>query len=400
MTQRQLFLRYVAQTSDSPVMLEIERAQGMYMYATDGTRYMDLISGISVSNLGHCHPVVVEAVQKQAARFMHLMVYGEYVYSPQVRFAELLCQQLPPHLNNVYLVNSGSEAVEGALKLAKRYTGRSELVGFANAYHGSTHGALSLLGDEYFKQNYRPLLPDVRHLNFNEHKDLRQITERTAAVLVEPVQAEAGIIMPQNDFLKALQKRCKEVGALLILDEIQTGFGRTGTLFAFERFGILPDVLLLAKGMAGGMPMGAFVASREIMNIFKDNPVLGHITTFGGHAVSCAAALACLKTLLQNKAEYMDAIPQKEKLFIDLLQNHPHIKSIRSCGLMMAMEFENQEIATRIMHRCIANGVMIDWFLFAPNCLRIAPPLIISNEQIHEACAIIFKSAEEAVNSK
>lgn len=373
-------------------MLEIERAEGVYLYSTSGKQYLDLIAGISVSNLGHCHPKVVAAVQHQVAQYMHLMVYGEYVYSPQVALAALLTQHLPPTLNNVYFVNSGTEATEGSLKLAKRYTGRTELVAFKNAYHGSTHGALSIMGSEFFKQNYRPLLPDVRHLSYNNIEQLEQITSRTACVVVEPVQAEAGIIVPEAGFLKALRQRCTDVGALLILDEIQTGYGRTGTLFAFEQLGIVPDILLLAKGMGGGMPLGAFIASQNIMAVLTNNPVLGHITTFGGHAVSCAASLATLQILLTEN--YIEQVRSKEALFKDLLV-HEEIKAVRSCGLMIAVEFTDFAFTKKVIDRCIQKGVITDWFLFADNCLRIAPPLTITAQQIADACLVICQSIDE-----
>lgn len=395
LTQRQLFLRNVAQTSDAPLLLEIDNAKGMYLHSPDGKKYMDLIAGISVSNLGHCHPEVVQAVQEQAGKFMHLMVYGEYVYSPQVQLSTLLCDQLPAHLNNVYLVNSGTEATEGALKLAKRYTGRTELIGFKNSYHGSSQGALSLIGDEYFRRAYRPLLPDVRHLEYNKICELEQITTRTACVIAEPVQAEQGIYPPSPSYLEALSQRCKEVGALLILDEIQTGMGRTGSLFNFQQHNFTPDILLTAKGLGGGMPIGAFIASRELMEVFQDNPFLGHITTFGGHPVCSAAALATLQVLLREN--YIQEVPKKEALFLDLLK-HPAIKNIRSAGLMIALEFEDFAFNQRVIKNCIEGGLITDWFLFASNCLRIAPPLIISEEEIRKACAIILESIELASN--
>lgn len=391
MTQRQLFLRHVAQTSDAPLLLEINRAEGMYLYSPDGNSYMDLIAGISVSNLGHCHPEVVKAVQDQAAQYMHLMVYGEYVYTPQVQLSKLLCEQLPAPLNNVYLVNSGTEATEGALKLAKRYTGRTELIGFNNSYHGSSHGSLSLIGDEFFRRAYRPLLPDVRHLDYNKLCHLEQITTRTAAVIAEPIQAEQGIYPPSPGYLEALSQRCKEVGALLILDEIQTGMGRTGSLFHFQQHNFIPDILLTAKGLGGGMPIGAFIASQELMSVFQTNPFLGHITTFGGHAVCSAAALTTLQILLREN--YIQEVPQKEALFLELLQ-HPAIKHIRSAGLMIALEFEDFDFTQKVIKNCIDRGLITDWFLFASNCLRIAPPLIISEADIRKACAIILESIE------
>lgn len=392
-SQRQLFLQHIAQTSDAPLMLEIERAAGIYLYSTSGKRYLDLISGISVSTLGHCHAEVVAAVQKQAATFMHLMVYGEYVFSPQVALATLLTQHLPPQLNNIYFVNSGTEATEGALKLAKRYTVRSEMISFFNAYHGSTHGALSMMGSEFFKSNYRPLLPDVRHLHYNNFEDLQYITPQTACVLVEPIQAEAGVIVPKPQFLQALRQRCTETGTLLIFDEIQTGYGRTGTLFAFEQWDVVPDILLLAKGLGGGMPLGAFIAPEHIMASLKDNPYLGHITTFGGHPVSCAASLATLQVLLREP--YLAGVKEKEQLFRRLLV-HSAIKEVRSFGLLIAVVFTDFTFTKKVIDLCIDNGVITDWFLFADNCLRIAPPLIISPAQIEEACQIIVHCIEIA----
>ena len=391
-SQRQLFLQHVAQTSPAPLGLEIERAEGLYLYDVNGKQYADLISGIGVSSLGHCHPAVVKAVQEQAAKFMHLMVYGEYVYSPQVQLAALLAKQLPTSLNSVYITNSGTEATEGALKLAKRYTGRTRIVSFKNAYHGSTHGALSVMGSEYFKNAFRPLLPDVQHLEFNNIEDLENISCRTAAVIVETIQGEAGAVVPSAEFLQALRNKCTEMGALLILDEIQCGFGRTGKLFAFEHFGIVPDVLLTAKAMGGGMPIGAFISSTEIMNSLTNNPVLGHITTFGGHPVSCAAALATLTTLTESNL--IAEVEEKEQLFRKYLQ-HPAIKAIHGKGLLLSVEFENHELLLKIIERCIANGIITDWFLFSDNRMRLAPPLIITAEQIEICSAAIVKSINE-----
>ncbi len=395
LTNRQLFLRHVAQTSDEPFMLEIERAEGVYLYDPEGKEYIDLIAGISVSNLGHCHPRVVAAVQQQVAKYMHLMVYGEYVHYPQVKLSQLLCSLLPAQLDNVYLVNSGAEAAEGALKLAKRYTGRTEMIGFQNSYHGSTHGALSLIGDEYFRQAYRPLLPDVRHLPYNQIEGLAQITTRTACVIAEPIQAESGVTVPNRQFIQVLRKRCTEVGALLILDEIQTGFGRTGSFFAFEQFDIVPDILLLAKGMGGGMPIGAFVANREVMQTFTNNPYLGHITTFGGHPVCCAAAIATIQTLMETN--YITEVKAKEALFHELLQ-HPLIHSIQSMGLLMAIHFENAQLNQAVVDLCATKGILTDWFLFADHCLRIAPPLIITEAEIKKVCAILLACIDEVDN--
>ena len=394
LTKRQLFLQHIAQTSPAPLMLEIERAKGVFLYDKNNKAYLDLIAGISVSNVGHCHPKVVAAIQKQVAQYMHLMVYGEYVYTPQVALSTLLCEHLPPHLNAVYLVNSGTEATEGALKLAKRYTKRTELISFSNAYHGSTHGSLSIMGSETFKQAFRPLLPDTRHIPYNSEKDLAHITEKTACVMAEVVQAEAGVIVPQNDFLKKLRQRCNKVGALLIFDEIQTGFGRTGSLFAFEQYGVEPDILLLAKGMGGGLPIGAFIASREMMSVFQHNPVLGHISTFGGNPVTCAASLATLKVLLEN--DYIAQVKEKETLFHKYLK-HEKIQAVRSKGLLMCIEFVDFDFTKKVIDKCIEKGLITDWFLFADNCLRIAPPLIIEEKEIIWACQQILKSIDEIV---
>ena len=389
-TQRSLFLQHVAQTSDFPLCLEIEKAEGMYMTDVDGKTYLDLISGISVSNLGHRHPNVINAVKEQLEKYTYLMVYGEFVQSPQVKLAQLLCSQLPSPLSSCYFVNSGSEANEGAMKLAKRYTGRKEIISFKNAYHGSTQGCLSIIGGDDFKKPFEPLLPNITQIAFNNENDLTKITEKTACVVVEPIMGEAGIIAPQNNFLQKLRARCTETGALLIFDEIQTGFGRTGKLFALEHFGVVPDILTLAKAMGGGFPIGAFVSSNAIMSSLKNNPILGHITTFGGHPVSCAAAFANLHTLLTDK-ELISSVAQKEQLFKQLLV-HPSIKEVRSFGLMLAIEFDSFETNKDIIDKCIEKGVLTDWFLFNDKSLRIAPPLIITNEEIEWACKIILEA--------
>jgi acetylornithine/succinyldiaminopimelate/putrescine aminotransferase len=391
LSNRELFFRYLGQTSDFPLAVEIERAEGVYMYGTDGKRYLDLISGISVSTIGHRHPRVVQAIKDQADKYMHLMVYGEFVQSPQVKLAEKLVQHLPQPLDNVYLVNSGSEATEGALKLAKRHTGRTEIVSFRNAYHGSTQGSLSIMGDERMKKAFRPLLPDVRILDFNQVDQLGQISSKTACVIVETIQGEAGAVVPSIAFLSALRARCDETGAMLVLDEIQTGFGRTGKLWAFEHFDIVPDILLLAKGMGGGMPVGAFIASAEIMRSLTHTPVLGHITTFGGNAVCAAAALANLEVIAEGRL--WEQVEEKERLFREMLK-HPAIKGIRGKGLMLAVEFENFQQNKQTIDRCLEMGVLTDWFLFADHCLRIAPPLIITPEQIAVSCEVILKAIE------
>jgi len=392
LTNRQLFLRHVAQTNVAPLMLEIEKAEGVYLYDTNGKSYLDLIAGIAVSNVGHSHPKVVEAVKQQAEKYMHLMVYGEFVETPQVKYAERLCQFLPKALDNVYFTNSGAEATEGAMKLAKRATGRTQFVSFKQSYHGSTQGALSVMGNEYFKQQFRPLLPDTLQLRYNSMEDLAQISCRTAAVILEPVQAESGVTVPSVDFMHALRKQCDETGALLIVDEAQTGLGRTGKMFAFEHYSIEPDILLLAKAFGGGMPLGAFISSFDRMKLLTDNPVLGHITTFGGHPVCCAAGLAAFNVLTEENR--IAEVERKGQLFEKLLV-HPKINSVQRKGLMMALTFESFEMNKMIIDKCIEQGVLTDWFLFAPQCMRIAPPLIITEAQIETACAVIVKAIND-----
>lgn len=389
-THRQLFFQHIAQTSDFPLALEIERAEGVFLIGSGGETYMDLISGIAVSNVGHRHPAVLAAIQDQLDKYLHLMVYGEYVQSPQAQLAEALASTLPPPLSNVYFTNSGTEAIEGAMKLAKRYTGRTELISCFNSYHGSTQGALSLSGDENFKRNYRPLLPGVRHIRHGSWPDLEQISCRTAAIIMEVVQGEAGVRVPDPAYLLAVRQRCTEVGALLIFDEIQTGFGRTGAFWAFEDFGpVVPDVLVCAKGMGGGMPIGAFISSAEIMSVFKNNPILGHITTFGGHPVSCAASLATLNVIRNEQLH--ERAEAKGQLIRQLLV-HPAIREVRGKGLMLAAEFESFAVLKPIIDRAITKGVITDWFLFCDNSMRIAPPLIITEAEIRQACAIILES--------
>jgi acetylornithine/succinyldiaminopimelate/putrescine aminotransferase len=388
MNNRQLFLRHVAQLSDAPLGIEMVKASGMYMWDADGNKLLDLIAGISVCNVGHCHPAVVKAIQDQAATYMHLLVYGELVQSPQVAFATLLTQHLPASLDSVYFTNSGSEAVEGAMKLAKRFTGRTEIIAFENSYHGSTQGAMSIMGDEEWRNAYRPLLPGIRHLQYNTWEAIDCITENTACVIAETVQAEAGVIVPQQAWMKELREKCTQTGTLLVLDEIQCGLGRNGSLFGFEQFGIVPDILLLGKALGGGMPMGAFIANKEIMWTLTNNPVLGHMTTFGGHPVICAAGMAGFKVLLEEKLT--DTVRAKEALFKKYLV-HPAIKAIRSQGLMMAVELESFAANKKVIDACIEKGVMTDWFLFAPQCLRIAPPLIITEEEIRFACNTILE---------
>lgn len=389
---RELFLRHQAQTSPAPLLLEMERAEGLYIFDRKGKKYLDLISGIAVSNLGHRHPEVQQAVEEQLSRYWHLMVYGEFIQSPQVHLAEALSQTLPEHLNSTFFVNSGSEAVEGALKLAKRVTGRSQLISCRQAYHGSSHGALSVGGEEHFKQAFRPLLPGVRHIQYNTLEDLEMITDNTAAVIMETVQGEAGVRPPNLCYLQAVRERCNQTGALLILDEIQTGFGRTGTFWAFEQYGITPDILVTAKGMGGGLPLGAFIASREYMKLLTHDPILGHISTFGGHPVSCAASLATLKVIRRERL--VEGVSEKEKLFHELLQ-HPEIREVRSKGLMMAVEFSDFDRLLEIIQRASEYGIITDWFLFCDNSLRIAPPLLISESEIREACQSLLQAIED-----
>ncbi len=395
LSQRQLFLDHLAQTTHFPMMVEIVRAEGVYMYGPDGQRYLDLISGIGVSNVGHRHPRVVRAIKEQLDRYLHVMVYGEFVQNPQVQLAEALAQTLPNPLNCAYLVNSGSEAIEGALKLAKRVTGRPNFVSCYDAYHGSSQGALSVCGSEVFKQAYRPLLPGVRHMRFNQPEDLSLIDEQTAAVVIETVQGEAGVRVANADYFQQLRQRCDAVGALLILDEIQAGFGRTGTFWAFEPYGIVPDVVVAAKGMGGGMPIGAFIASHELMMSFRENPILGHISTFGGHPVSAAASYATLRTLLDEKL--IQEVDRKAELIKQHLQ-HPAIREIRNRGLMMAVAFDSFEVLKPVIDRAVALGVITDWFLYCDSAMRIAPPLTISDEEIAEACGLVSQAIEEATS--
>lgn len=388
LNQRELFLRHVAQTSSAPLALEIVKADCCTLYGADGKQYIDLIGGISVANVGHRHPKVIEAIQKQLDVYLHIMVYGEFIEAPQVQYAKLLTDNLPASLNSVYFTNSGAEAVEGAMKLAKRVTNRTQIIAFNNSYHGSTQGALSVMGDEYWRNAFRPLLPDVLHLEYNSFESLNEITELTACVIAETVQAEAGIIVPTKEWMLALRKKCTDTGTLLMLDEIQAGFGRTGKLWGFEHFDIVPEILLLGKALGGGMPLGAFIADKKLMDAFTKNPVLGHITTFGGHPVCCAAGMAAMKALLEEG--WIDTVGTKEKLFHSVLI-HPKIKAVRSFGLWMAVEFDSFETNKKIIDACIAEGVLTDWFLFAANCLRISPPIIISEHQIKKACEILVR---------
>ena len=388
-SNRELFLKNTAQTSNSPRLIEVERAEGIYLYGPDGQRYMDLVSGFNVSNIGHRHPKVLAAIHQQLEKFMHITVYGEFVQAPQVELATALLEVLPATYGSVYFTNSGAEAVEGSMKVAKKYTGRREIIAAKKAYHGSTQGALSLIGNEEYRTAYAPLLPEVSFIDYNEPSDFEKISERTAAVIVEAIQGEAGVRVPSKEYMQALRKRCDETGALLIFDEIQTGFGRTGKLFAFEHFDIVPDILMLAKGIGGGMPLGAFIAPKEVMAVIKDNPMLGHITTFGGHPVSCAAAKASLKVIQEENL--LDQVTEKANLFRTEL-DIPQIKEIRGLGLMMCLQLENFDQVYAVSNYCAEKGIIIDWYLHCETALRIAPPLTISMDEIQEACKIIRKA--------
>jgi acetylornithine/N-succinyldiaminopimelate aminotransferase len=391
MNNRELFFKHVAQTSASPLALEITRAKGIHLFDAQGKKYIDLIGGISVCNIGHRHPKVVEVIKQQADEYLHVLVYGEFIQSPQVQYAKLLSDNLPPALNSVYFTNSGAEAVEGAMKLSKKVTGRTQIIAFKHSYHGSTQGALSIIGDEYWRNAFRPLLPDILHLDYNSFGSLEYITEKTACVVAETVQAEKGVYAPTLEWMKALEKKCTETRTLLVLDEIQTGFGRTGTLWGFQQFDIVPDILLLGKALGGGMPLGAFTADKNLMNQLTENPALGHITTFGGHPVCCAAGMASMKVLLEE--DWVSQVKVKGELFGKLLI-HPRIKAVRSSGLLIAVEFENFETNKKTIDACIERGVLTDWFLFAPQCMRIAPPLIMSEEEIRVACEVILKAMD------
>lgn len=393
---RELFFKHIAQTSSKPLGLNIYKAEGVFLYSLpekEGEpekRYMDLISGVSVSNVGHCRKEVVDAIKAQAEKYSHLMVYGEMIQSPQVMHAQLLTSILPESLQSVYYVNSGSEANEAALKLAKRVTGRREIVSCRNAYHGSSQGVLSLMDDENFKMAFRPLLPLVRHMVFNDISSLGIITDKTAAVIVEPVQGEGGVQIATREFMDALRKRCTDCGALLIFDEIQTGFGRCGKMFAFEKYGVVPDILTLAKALGGGMPLGALVASSELMDAWQSNPPLGHITTFGGHPVSCAAALAALKLLLNEP--WVCEVEKKSQMFVNGLKGHPAVKEIRAAGLLIAVDLKDRTKAKNILYLLLEEGVITDWFMFQPTSFRIAPPLSISEAEVGLAIEKIIKA--------
>ncbi len=387
MNNRQLFQQHVAQTSPSPVAIEIVRAEGNYLYGVNGEKYLDLIGGISVCNIGHGNPKVKEAIKKQADDYLHIMVYGELVQSPQVKYAELLAKHLPQNLDCVYFTNSGAEATEGALKLARRATGRTDIISCNRSYHGNTLGALSVMGDEYWRNAFRPLMPGVWHHDYNSEALLTAINEQTACVIIETIQGEAGVIEPGIEWLRQLRKKCTDSGALLIFDEIQCGFGRTGKLWGFEHYNVIPDIVLLGKALGGGMPMGAFVSSHELMQVFTHNPVLGHITTFGGHPLCCAAGMAAFNVLLDE--QLIAGVAEKEKLFLSQLK-HPAIKKVRSKGLLIAIELDTAEHVSLALQRCLQKGLFSDWFLFAANCIRFAPSLTISPNEIREACDILL----------
>ena len=391
---RKAFLEHLGQTSLHPLALDIVHAEGCYLTDRNGKRYLDLVAGLAVNNTGHRHPAVVTAIKDQCDRYLHVIPYGEFIQEPQVRFAERLTALLPDGLDSVYFVNSGTEAIEGALKLAKRITGRTELIACHKSYHGSTHGSLSIAGNETKKFRSRPLLPDVAFINFNKPSDLDLITERTAAVVVEPIQGDAGVRVPANNWMRALRDRCTEVGALLIFDEVQTGFGRTGKRFAMEHFGAVPDILVLGKALGGGLPMGAFISSREHMHLLTHDPVLGHITTFGGHPLPCVAGLAALNVL--EAEDLVDNAERMGRLFKELLI-HPAIKELRGLGLMLAVELENKDKVQQVVLDCLDQGVLGFWFLSCPTAFRIAPPLTINAAEVHSACQFIIKALDRTI---
>lgn len=392
---RSLFYKHIGQTSPFPIGIEVDKAEGVYIIDSKGKKYIDMISGISVSNLGHGNKKIIKAISDQASKYIHTMVYGEHIQSPQVEFAANLTSYLPEQLNNIFYTNSGSEAVEGAMKLAKRYTGRYEIIACRNGYHGNTHGAQSLMDREYLSQNYRPFVPGIRFIEYNNIDSLVTITEKTAAVFTEVVQGDIGVKIASQEFMVALRKKCDETGTLLVFDEIQTGFGRTGKMFAFEHYNVYPDIMLIAKAMAGGMPAGALIADREKLSVFTKDPILGLISTFGGHPVSIAAAVASLSEIVEGN--YIEQVPKKEKLIRAHIR-HPAIKDIRSKGLLIAIDFGDSGIVKKVMSAAQEKGVLVDWFLYNDQCIRLAPPLVISTGEIHSACQILLESIEESVN--
>jgi acetylornithine/succinyldiaminopimelate/putrescine aminotransferase len=394
LNNRQFFLQHLAQTSPKPIGLEVERASGVHIYDTEGKSYVDMIAGFSVCNIGHSHPKVIDAIEQQIKQYMHVIVYGEFIQSPQVQYAKALLSLLPENLQSIYFTNSGAEAAEGAMKLAKRVTKRTRIVAFEGAYHGSTQGALSVMGDEYFRNAYRPLLPDVLHLRYNHMEDIELIDHYVACVMVEPVQAETGITAASEAWLKALRAKCDALCILLIFDEIQSGFGRTGTLFAFEQYRVIPDILLTGKALGAGLPLGAFISSPAMMGTLTYAPVLGHITTFGGNPVACAAGKAGLEVLLESG--WMDEVKAKEKYLLDTL-NHPAIVDIKHKGLWMSLQFATPESTKKIAASCVANGVITDWFLFAEDRIRIAPPLSITMDELKMAVQKIIESIDQSI---
>lgn len=396
---RELFFRHVAQTSDAPLALEIQKAKGCFLFDEKNRAYLDGIGGISVCNVGHGNDRILQAIKEQAEKFLHVMVYGETIQSPQVQYATKLAEILPDELDSVYFTNSGSEATEGSMKLAKRFTGRKKIISFKNSYHGSTQGALSVMGSEYWQEAFGPLLPEIYQFEYNAPEVLDFIDDTCAGIILEPMQSEAGVHLADENWIKKIREKCKRTGTLMILDEIQTGFGRCGQMFAFKKYDIVPDILLLGKALGGGMPMGAFISQKEIMNALTHDPVLGHITTFGGHALCCAAGLESLNLLQEFFADNPDFVFEKERLFLKHLR-HERIIQVSSFGLLIAIHFENAEICKKIIDRCIENGLFTDWFLFAPQALRLAPPLVISEEEILQCCAIIKKSIEDIYKSK
>lgn len=396
-SNRQVFLQHVAQTSSAPIGIEMVRASGIHLWDVEGKEYVDLISGFSVCNIGHSNPAVIKAVQEQAAAYMHLIVYGEFIESPQVQYAKLLTDHLPSTLNCVYFTNSGAEATEGAMKLAKRVTGRSKIIAFTDAYHGSTQGALSVMGGEYWRNAFRPLLPDIQHYTYNDDLVMEAIDSTVACVILETIQAESGIKAPRKEWFEAIRKKCDEHCVLLVFDEIQTGFGRTGTLWAFQQFAVAPDILLLGKALGGGMPLGAFIADRRLMSTLTYDPVLGHITTFGGHPVSCAAGKAAFEVLINSNM--MASVKEKERILKSQLQ-HQAIISISAHGLWMSLQFKDAATNQKVVHQCVKNGLITDWFLFAPDRLRIAPPLTITEQEIRQVCGVILQSIDEVLSSE
>lgn len=392
MKTKELFIKHQGQTTPYPSCIEVESAKGVYITDTSGKSYLDLVAGISACTLGHCHPRVLKAVQDQAEKYMHVMVYGEFIQNPQLELAKKLASLLPESLNCTYFVNSGVEAIEASMKLAKRYTGRSEIISCKNSYHGSTQGALSIMGNETYKNKFRPLVPDCNQISYNDQSSIEYITKKTAAVVLEPVQGASGFITPTNNFLNSVRAKCDEVGALLIFDEIQTCFGRTGKLFGFETYNVIPDVLCMAKGMGGGMPIGSFTTSSELMHSLRENPKLGHITTFGGHPIACAAALATLNELCET--DLIKNVSTKESLFRSVLI-HPKIKEIRGVGLMLALEFEDAEICQKVVNIGLERGILSFFFLFTDTAVRLSPPLTISEEEIRVAGKIICNILDE-----